>query len=151
VLLQGGKDLVLHRHVQRHLGGVLDDPAFDHAQRRLRGQAPGINLHMAVQGVQFVLCAAGLQEVRCVVVVFVFGARQQRHGANAQFPQLPAGGQLAAHRLEIDVPAARQRFAPQQRTVQVDQCATAARPDGVDQIGGLGFAFGGPVRNAHGG
>jgi hypothetical protein len=29
---------------------------------------------MAVQGVEFVLCAAGLQEVRRVVVVFVLGS-----------------------------------------------------------------------------
>ena len=84
-----------------------------------------------------------------MVVVFVRCACEQSHSANAKFTQFAASWQARAHVFQIDIPSARNRFAPQQCSIEVEQRATSAGKYGVHHVLGLGFEFGGPSRNAH--
>ena len=82
---------------------------------------------------------------------FIAGPGHQRRGADAEFAQFGAGRQVGAYGFQIHIPAARQRLAPEQGFVELNQRAAPALEDGVNQVLRLGLEGGGPVGNAHGG
>ena len=86
-----------------------------------------------------------------MVLVLIIRVGQQRDSANAEFAQFGAGGQVGAHGFQIDVPAARQRLAPEQGFVEVDRRAVPAFEDGVNQVVRLGLEGESPVPDTHGG
>ena len=147
MLAQAVENSVADLHVQRHLRGVLDHQRFDLAECRVRCRDAGV-VNDRIERIELGLHAAGFEEVWRVVFVLVDRAGQQGHGADAEFAQLPAGGQARAHGAKVDVPGARQRLAPQQRLVQVDHGAAAALENGVDQVLRLRLEGGCPLGNA---
>ena len=81
-----------------------------------------------------------------MVLLFIVSAREQRDGADAEFAQFGAGWQVGAYCFQIHVPAARQRLAPEQGFVEVDQRAAPALEDRVNQVLRLELAGGGSSR-----
>ena len=103
---------VIDLDVKCHLRCISNDQLLDRSQQRMRRRFAWIALDHRIERIQFGLDAAGGQKIRRVVLVFVGGAGQQRHGANGQLAQPAAGRQAGAHRAEVNIPAARQRLAP---------------------------------------
>ena len=150
-LARRAEQLVVDGNIARHLRGIANHQLRDLAERRVGGAAARVGRHDAAERSQLDLRAAGGKKIRRVVVVFVLGAGQQRHGADRQLAQLATGGQLGAHGFQVHVPAARQRPAPQQGAVEVDEVAAPPRADGGHQFVGLRLGVGGPIGDAHAG
>ena len=97
VLAQCIKNLVGHFHIQRHLRGIANHQLLDGAQRRVRRRLASVGSDHCVQRIKFSLRTARSQKIRRMVLVFVGGTRQQRYGADGEFAQFGAGGQVGAY------------------------------------------------------
>src|SRR5689334_5581148 len=84
-----------------------------------------------------------------MVVVFVLRTGNQCDRANPKLAQLSAGRELCADAFEVNIPAACKRFAPQERTVQIQQLATAALLNSLHQLIWLRLSLVVPCRYSH--